>query len=35
MESEPNFINIDFWQLGDVAGFVNEENAARAKIPKV
>jgi hypothetical protein len=21
--------------LGDVAGFVNEENAARAKIPKV
>ena len=30
MVAEPNFINIDYWQLGDVPGFVNEENAARA-----
>lgn len=31
MNAEPNFINVDYWQLGDVVGFVNEENAARAR----
>lgn len=28
--AEPNFINVDYWQLGDVPEFVNEENTARA-----
>jgi len=28
--AEPNFINVDYWQLGDVPEYVKEENEARA-----
>ena len=30
MNSKPNFINVDYWQKGDLVKVTMEENAARA-----